>query len=300
MADNAALAADFTKLTRKKYADQAKWFLNGFWKSGAEKEAENIWINTQKFIELDTKKGEGNELDEFWSHKFLESFGETLTVVELRERLKKIDLDVNGKMALLEYLCFKYNKTVKQCVEAPQGGNEELIAAAQAKLTQVQTALVEQQKALEAQKAQEEAVKKAEAENRDAVEDLKRQEDAYQAQIKALEAKANDPNGSVVAKNKAVNELAQVKGTDPLPLRKAKLTQEASLRRVEKERKAAEVATQNLETKVRESEKLFAEAEQKLKELNEAGGSSQGAIWWMTRELKEAQKYLPKRKQQQV
>lgn len=300
MADNAALAADFTKLTRKKYADQAKWFLNGFWKSGAEKEAENIWINTQKFIELDTKKGEGNELDEFWSHKFLESFGETLTVVELRERLKKIDLDVNGKMALLEYLCSKYNKTVKQCVEAPQGGNEELIAAAQAKLTQVQTALVEQQKALEAQKAQEEAVKKAEAENREAVEDLKRQEDAYQAQIKALEAKANDPNGSVVGKNKAVNELAQVKGTDPLPLRKAKLTQEASLRRVEKERKAAEVATQNLETKVRESEKLFAEAEQKLKELNEAGGSSQGAIWWMTRELKEAQKYLPKRKQQQV
>ena len=52
--------------------------------------------------------------------------------------------------------------------------------------------------------------------------------------------------------------------------------QQAALKKTEKERKAAEVATQNLEKKVRELEALFAEAEQKLKELREAGGSSQG------------------------
>jgi Ca2+-binding EF-hand superfamily protein len=32
----------------------------------------------------------------------LESFGETLTVIELREKLRKIDLDGSGKMALAE------------------------------------------------------------------------------------------------------------------------------------------------------------------------------------------------------
>eukprot|EP00026_Physarum_polycephalum_P014038 Phypoly_transcript_14505.p1 GENE.Phypoly_transcript_14505~~Phypoly_transcript_14505.p1 ORF type:complete len:316 (+),score=114.99 Phypoly_transcript_14505:56-949(+) len=293
----ADINAEFSKLTRKKYADQAKWFLNGFWRAGAEENAEQIWEYTQKFISLDPKKGEGNELDEFWSHKFLETFGETLTIVDLREQLKRIDVDVNRKMALLEYLLFRFKKSVKQCVEAPQGGNEELLAAAQAKLNAVQNALIEQQAALEAQKAQEEKVKKAEVELKAAVEDLKRQEEEYQNKIRTLEKQANDTSGSMVARNKAANELAQVKSEDPLPLRKAKITQEAALKKTEKERKAAEVATQNLEKKVRELETLFAEAEAKLKELREQGGSAQGAIWWMTRELKEAQKYLPKKKQ---
>jgi len=291
------LGEDFLVLTRKKYEDQAKWFLNGFWKSVGEKESENIWNYTQKFIELDTRKADGNELDEFWSHKFLETFDETLTVVALREQLKKIDLDVNGKMALLEYLCFKFDKTVKQCVDAPQGGNEELINAAQAKLNEVQTALAAQQKALDEQKVQEAKVKQAEAELKDAIAELKAQEEAYTTKVKTLEAKANDTNAAVVAKNKAAAELAQLKAEDPLPLRKAKITQEAALRRVEKERKAAEAATANLEKKVDELLKVFAEAEAKLKELQQAGGSSQGSIWFMTRQLKEAQKYLPKRKQ---
>lgn len=116
----AELKAKFSQLTSMKYIDQAKWYLNGFWTEGAEQEAENIWKYTQKFIELDSRQKEGNELDEFWSHKFLESLGETLTVVKLREKLRQIDMDVNGKMALLEYLLFRYEKTVQACVVAPQ------------------------------------------------------------------------------------------------------------------------------------------------------------------------------------
>jgi hypothetical protein len=110
-----AEAKKFLELTRMKYVDQAKWFLNGFWTEGAQEEAENIWKYTHKFMELDKKKkAEGNELDEFEAHQFLEYLGETLTVIELREKLRKIDLDCNGKMALLEYFSFKYNK-VKVC-----------------------------------------------------------------------------------------------------------------------------------------------------------------------------------------
>jgi hypothetical protein len=34
-------------------------------------------------MKFDEKKASGNELDEFWSHKFLESIGEALTVLEV-------------------------------------------------------------------------------------------------------------------------------------------------------------------------------------------------------------------------
>jgi len=317
-------AAQFKELTGMKYVDQAKWFLNGFWMDGAQQETETIWKTTQKFIELDPKKATGCELDEFWSHKLLESFGETLTVLALRDRLRKIDLDCNGKMALLEYFCSKYNKSVKQVINAPQGDNTEQVQEAAQKLEAVQNALVDlqkqlenQQTALEAQrKAEEEAktaeetLKKAEVELRAAVDDLHKQEESYQNQIKTLESKINDPNASTVTKSKAKNELAQLKNEDPLPLRKAKITQEAALRKVEKERKIAENATANaaaktveleaqkrkVEAAVIETEEKYKEAQDYLEEVKRKGGVSHGAIWWMERELKEAQKYLPKKK----
>jgi len=276
----ADLKQRFLDITRMKYSDQTKWFLNGFWED-QEQEAENIWKFAAKFIELDPKKKEGNELDEFWSHKFLESLGETLTVVKLREELRKIDLDANGKMALLEYLCFKYNKTVQQVVDAPQGNNQAEINEASAKLQAVQDALAEvtkqleeqkrvleeqrqaekeqkqslanhkrseeeqkravaelqkveeeQRRALEEQEKVEDIVKSAEGELRKAVDDLKSQEDAYKKQLDDLTSKSNDSSVSQVARSKAANELAQLKQENPLPLRKAKLTQEAALRKV--------------------------------------------------------------------
>jgi len=159
MAD-AKLKKEFEKLTLYKYSEQAKWYLNGFWEKGAEKEAENIWKLTQGFIKFDDKKAAGTELDEFWSHKFLESIGETLTVIELRDKLKKIDITANGKMALLEFLAFYFGKTAKEVVEAPQGQNAGLIREAANKLETVQTSLVELLNALEVQKTAEETFKK--------------------------------------------------------------------------------------------------------------------------------------------
>lgn len=295
MAD-AKQKAEFQKLTRKKYVDQAKWYLNGFWEKGAEKNAEEVWNFAQGFIKFDEKKAQGNELDEFWSHKFLESIGETLTVVELRAKLKKIDLDETGKMALLEFLAFYYGKTLKEVVTAPQGANAALIQEAATKLETVQSSLVSVQAALESQKAAEEALKKSQAELKVAVVDLEQQESAYKKQIDGLEAKINDPNGTPFNKNKASAELSQLKSEDPLPLRKAKISQEAALRKVDKGAKAAEVARITLEQKVTETEKAAAEAEAFLEDLKSQPANPYGAIWWMERELAEAQKYLPKKK----
>jgi DNA repair exonuclease SbcCD ATPase subunit len=290
-------ATKFLELTRMKYVDQAKWYLNGFWGEGASQESENIWKYTNKFIDLDDKmKKNGCELDEFQAHKFLESLGETMTVIALRERLKKIDLDCNGKMALLEYLCFKYNKTIKQIINAPQGENPEEVKKAAEKLNLVQEALNEIQKQLEEQKKQEELVKIAEAESRAAVDDLHKQEESYHNAISVLDAKSKDPSVGTVAKSKAAAELAQLKGSDPLPLRKAKITQEASLRKVEKERKSAEEQTRKVEEAVKQTEARVKEAEDYLESIKNKGGNPMGSIWWMERELIEAQKYLPKNK----
>jgi len=329
--------AKLLALTRSKYSDQAIWYLNGFWTEGAEGEAENVWNYTQKFISLDEKKKEGNELDEFWSHKFLESLGETLTVINLRDKLRKIDLDANGKMSLMEYLMFKYSKSIPEVLNAPQGDPRE-IEKAQRDFREVQNALddiqkqlqqqksaedevhkklTEQKRKLAEQKKAEEDVKRAEEEQAAAVKDLHQQEEAFQRTMDEL-IKKSEHSESLVAKNKAKQELAQLKQENPLPLRKAKITAEAALRKVEKQRKEAEAATaqvaaaareleqakrdaeaatKRVEKAVIEIEEKFREAEAYLQEVKRKGGVANGAIYWIERELKEAKKYLPQRKQ---
>jgi len=292
----AKIKQDFEKLTRFKYGDQAKWFLNGFWEKGAEPHKEAVWNFTQGFIKFDEKKANGNELDEFWSHKFLESIGETLTVVELREKLKKIDMDSNGKMALLEFLAFYYGKTPRQVVEAPQGQNAAKIREAADKLETVQTSLVEQNAAFETQKTAEETLKKAEKELHVAVNDLQSQESAFNKQLSDLETIMGNPDAASFQKSKAAAQHSQLKSENPLPLRKAKISQEAALRKVEKGAKAAETARIILEKKIAETEKAAAEAEAFLEELKNQPANPYGAIWWMERELAEAQRYLPSKK----
>jgi len=97
-------------IANKNYADQGKFFLNGFWEE-LSGEAEPVYQLWQKIIAQDAdQKKEGHDLDEFEAHKFLESLGETLTVMALREKLRQIDLDNNNRMAFIEYLVFKYKK----------------------------------------------------------------------------------------------------------------------------------------------------------------------------------------------
>jgi chromosome segregation ATPase len=316
---------EFKKITALPHSDQAKYFLNAFWEE-AGPNAENVWLWVLKFEELDQEnKKKGNSLDEFSAHRFLEQVGETKRVVELRETLRKIDLDFNKRMAVVEYLLWKNKQSIKELLSRPQGDNTAQIKEAQAmldaaqaalddllvQLEQEKTALAEAKRLATEQKKAEDSVRAAEEELRQAVNELKAQEDAYHNKLKDLEAKSKDTSASVVQRNKAANELAQAKGEDPLPLRKAKITQEAALRKVEKERKVAEAATakaleaqhaaeartKQVEVAVKETEKRFQEAQDFLEAAKKKGGVPKGSIWWMERELKEKQKYLPKSKQ---
>ena len=53
------------------------------------------------------------------------------------QALKTIDVDNNGKMSLIEYLIFKYKKTVSETNSAPQGDNAAAIKVAQQKVDAV-------------------------------------------------------------------------------------------------------------------------------------------------------------------
>ena len=77
---------------------------------------------------------------------------------------------------------------------------------------------------------------KLEKELEAAIAELKREKEAYEKQCSDLQTKIDNPATSSMQKSKARNELAQLKAEDPLPLRRATITQEAALRKVGKQK----------------------------------------------------------------
>jgi len=296
----------FKELTSKTHSEQAIWWLNGFWADGFEEKAEDIWKITHQFIECQidgpvlygSKKQvieEDSDLDEFKSHRILEILGETLTVVALRKKLAALDIDGNKRMAISEFLINKYEKKPESLVNSPQGDTDPaMLQAAEDKCAAASAALEDASEALEKSKAAEEAVKAAEAELQAAIDEIEALEKAKADKLAKLQAIV-DGEGGVVKKNKAKNEIEQLNAEDPLPLRKAKLTQNAALKKVKKARKLAEEATEAAATAKAAAEEKYNEALEALEELKKGGtGSPQGKLWWMDRLLKEKKKFSRK------
>jgi len=313
------------KIESRNYAGQCKYMLNGFWGT-LEKEAELIWNWCQTFSELDQDKhADGNELDEFWSHKFLETLGETMTVIEMREKFRKIDADFNKHMSMVEYIMFRYGFSIPSVLTCPQGDNTAGIKKAQAMVDEAQKALDEMnaklasakeaaehaKEAAEAAKKAAKAVAEAEAEAKAALAELQAEEKAFEDKKAALEKTKNDMSIGVVKRNKAANELDQLMSEDPLPLRKAKINQSAAVKKCERATKAAEAASEKADAAEKaaiaaenaaqeaasQAEKKLQDALDFLEEEKQKGGVAQGDIWWMQREITEKKKYLPASKQ---
>jgi len=294
------------------YREQAIWFLNAFWdKHGAQ--AEKIWGYVLTMQEIDTvKKEAGNALDELQAHVFLEKFNETLTVKALRDSLRATGaIGANLKLiALIHILIAKYKVDWHVLVNTPQG-DPVAIARAQKMLQEVSVALQECERRTAEARRQEAPFKAAQEEVDAALAEVKAQEDARNRKIEDLKAKSN--SGGAVQANKAKNELAQTLAEDPLPLRKAKITLEAALKKAEKARAPFEAATKQAEAAraiasqaAKEAERTQRAAEEALEEarrkvaeaeayLEEAKARlPKGQIWWFDRELNEKKKYMPK------
>ena len=316
--------SDFDKLAslaQRTYKEQAIWFLNSFWHKNAD-QAELLWKYVLKCGEYDLQGGSnGNELDELNSHRFLEFFSETMTVREMRDSLRSTGAigDRVKMFPLIHYLIYKYKVSWNELVNASQGDNKEEIEQAQALLASVQAAFKESEaRATEAAAAVKEAfareqeaklrveeAKAAQAELEAALAELKAQEDAYNSKKSDLERRSEE--GGVVSRNKAKAELSQLLAEDPLPLRRAKITQEAAVNKAnratvaandariasEKARKQSEEAAAAAEAALDDAAAKVDEAQAFLEEVKSKPGQAQGAIWWIERELFEQKKYLP-------
>merc|ERR1711994_1081010 len=111
--------------------------------------------------------------------------------------------------------------------------------------------------AAEATKLQEEVLAKADAvkaEVKAGAEALEAQEKAYNDKIAELEAKTNDSSLSTVKRGSFVAKLAALRSEDPLPLRKAKITQNAALK---KQKKITKKVKKQTEATRKNSKKLM-------------------------------------------
>jgi len=322
---------EFSKICSLTHTEQGQYWLNGFWKEGAEDYKEEIWNIVHSFIECQLGKKklygrrveqfeEGCDLDEFKSHRILELMGETSTVLALRKRLEKLDIDNNKRMALSEYLLDKYQKTPKALCDAPQGDlDPELLAAAQGACDSAAAALdkakdeadqavkakAAAEQALAEAEAAEAAVKQAEAELQASIDEIEKLEKEKADKIEKYQKIIDDPTKGAVKKGQAVQQKEALLAEDPMPIRKAKITQKAALRKVNKARKKAEEQTR-LSTEAAEAaaqakveadeaavaaEQALADAQNELEKLKKKGGTPMGKIWWMERELEEKRKF---------
>ena len=341
------MSGDYQKLQAlvgKTYKEQGVWFLNAFWEEFASKEAELIWQYVHKNSELDIENhDDGTGLDEMKAHVFLEKFDETLTVREMRDKLRSTgaigESERPKTVPLIHYLLYKYNVNWHTLVdESRQGDNKEEMEKAERLLKEVQAAFQESEakasaarkalleaqqaeasaKAREAEavssenqakqreaaaKASEEQAKQREAAAKASAEEAKQretqaqkdaeaakaaeadaqaaqreleaalaevhaQEQAYNAKKADLEKKSEE--GGVVSRNKAKAELAQHLAEDPLPLRKAKITQEAAVKRAERTTQAAAEARKAAEASSVASSKARAQAEDDSRQASAA------------------------------
>ena len=120
----------FEALTAMSVEEQAEQFLMQFVMEfrGRFDEITNLALDFKTMAGSRSKGKVVQELDEFQCHQFLEKRGETLTVRDMRDKLREIDIDSNGSVALIEYLLFKYDKTLDDMFsESADGVDPELL-----------------------------------------------------------------------------------------------------------------------------------------------------------------------------
>merc|ERR1712063_36100 len=209
----AIMSTDLDKLhvvCQKTYKEQAVWFLNCFWEEFADKEAELIWQYVLRNAELDLENHElGCGLDEMKAHVSLEKFDETLTVREMRAKLRStgaIGESERPKLVpLTHYLLYKYNANWHTLVdETRQGDNKEELEKAEQMLKEVQAAFQESERAAAAARK---ALVEAQSKEADAVQ---RENEAVQRENEAVQREKE----AVQSENEAVQRETAAKASE--------------------------------------------------------------------------------------
>jgi len=136
------------------------------------------------------------ELDEVTAHLFLEKRGETTTVKDLRDTLKLIDIDNNHRVAFIEYLLFKYQKTVKDLFTAKPNA---------AAIKALEAAIEKHRKVFEAK--QEKEQKMTDLESKAAAGDVKAKAELRRLQMEDTSKAGGDEISALADKLKAKRAL---------------------------------------------------------------------------------------------
>lgn len=175
------------------------------------------------------------------------------------------------------------------------------------------------------------AVAQLEAENQKLLDDMKAMEEKKANAMAALQAKIDSPDTSSMKKAKFTNELKQMENEPTQAFRTAQINQGATLRKVQRARKAAEkteaaaaatkaeadstkaaadqaavdavaakeaaeAQAKKLEEAQAATEAAFKAAQDYLEEQKKGGGVAHGQIWWMERTMAETRKFMPRGK----
>jgi len=235
MAENTEHMAKFRELVKQSIDEQAKTFLRAF-VTDFQGKFEQVLDLVEEFRTF-VKTPDG-QLDEQQAHLFLEKKGEATTVVEFRDKMRQIDIDFNKRISVLEYLLFKYKKTLKDLLESKPNAHlikllEEAIAQYQAVFREKQERAekIAQLEALVSQGGKEAAKAKAELmslKSHDTAKDGANEISALAAKLKAKRALANPDE-----ENRRIQEEA-------FKEEQARLAEEKRKKEEEEKRKADE------------------------------------------------------------
>eukprot|EP00457_Paulinella_chromatophora_P010034 gb/GEZN01010120.1/.p1 GENE.gb/GEZN01010120.1/~~gb/GEZN01010120.1/.p1 ORF type:complete len:237 (+),score=76.77 gb/GEZN01010120.1/:158-868(+) len=143
------LFKEFTNgIGKKGLEEQAQFFLNAFWEEWGEENKETVWRWCAEMMEIDLEawQGEGKKKEDYkardslslqWAMKMLEKQGKALSPIQYKKEFKKIDVNFDGNMSLLEYALYESKRTLKQLMEAPQTTTAE-VETCKKKLAEVQ------------------------------------------------------------------------------------------------------------------------------------------------------------------
>lgn len=275
---SSAIIERFKALGEKPFAAQAKWYINAYWEKIFKGEAnagnrEQLFKAFSIICGLSDDGRNGNSVGQWKAHQFLEKADAAITWEKFKLRFGRMDIDVNNRLSLVEYLLFRFDGDVKFLVNAPQ---------------KVLPGLEEAEEILEKSRlAHEECVRQKEA-----AAALHKQILEFKERFDAISEKFQkkiDTATSLVKRNMAVAQLnahksgarARRKGItelDPEKLHTLEIKQGAAVR---KQRAAA-----------RKAKKALQKAEEKVAVLKASATSGEGLMWWLERELEDAKKSM--------
>merc|ERR1712065_46589 len=137
---------EFSALGKKPIDDQSKFFLNRYMEEFVGKFSEVLEMSeTFRKIAASDKADENvSELNEVEFQRFLTTQGRTMTRDQMRKTFASVDFDKSGGVSFIEWLCFRYEKTVEDLMTPQDPLPADLRAELDAALLDYQNAMAEE------------------------------------------------------------------------------------------------------------------------------------------------------------